>query len=138
MNSSQPKIEITPNKNIATKIKMPTSTSRLRHPLTRTCQGVWSVVWRTTCGFPIALTLPQCHRICLRTRPTTPARKKPIIHPKSPGPSLSPIQAPFSEIKRGLVPRNRPRTVTVQVESLDKFPYWCYNRTNVLLDRERD
>jgi hypothetical protein len=122
--SHQPKEYAARSKTITTKIKMLSSRSRLLHPSTRTCQGVLSVAWLMISGFRIAVTLPQCHRIYPRTRPTTPARKKPIIHPKSPGPRFSPIQASFSEIKRGLVPHKGPMRCT---QSLDNFPQRCYN-----------
>jgi len=95
---SQPDTEVATNKNIPTKqakkMMRMISMSRLWHPSTRTCQGVLSVLM--VCGFLMAATLPQCHRILLETNPTTPARMTPITNPKSPGPRLSPIRAPFS------------------------------------------
>ena len=113
MTFSQPEIETVTDKNIPTKqvkkrMRRMIRMHRLLHPSTRTCQGALAVVDLISCGFPMALTLPQYHRILLETLPTTPDRMNPITHPKSPGPRLSPIQASFSEIKRDLAPHNRP------------------------------
>jgi hypothetical protein len=136
MTSSQPEAATdknTPTKQ-AKKMMMMIIMSRLWHPSTRTCQGVLSVLM--VCGFPMAVTLPQCHRILLETLPTTPARMKPITHPKSSGSILSTIQAPFSEIKQDLVSYDRPKVRRL----LDNFPRRCYNndRTNVLIQNQEE
>jgi hypothetical protein len=139
MTSSQP--EAATDKNNPTKqakkmIMRMISMSRLRHPSLRTCQGVLSVL--TVCGFLMAATLPQCHRILLETLPTTPATMTPITNPKSSGSILSTIQAPFSEVKRDFVSHDRPTQVQ---QLLDNFPRRCYNntRTNVLIqNQEKD
>jgi hypothetical protein len=140
MTFSQPKKEVNMNKDMPTKetrkmmriIRM----NRLWHPLLRTCQGVCAVGRRMVCGLQMAVTLPKYHRIFLRTVPTTPARMKPITHPQSLGSRLSPIQAPFSEVKRDLVSYDRWEVRRL----LDNFPLRCYNhsRTNVLIQNQEE
>jgi len=125
MTSSQP--EAATDKNIpsrqAKKMRMRMiRMHRLWHPSTRTCQGALAAVDLISCGFPMALTLPQCHRILLTTLPTTQERMTPITNPKSPGPRFSPIQA--------LSPRSSQvlyHTTGRCTRSLDNFPQRCYN-----------
>jgi hypothetical protein len=138
MTSSQPEAATdknTPTKQAKKMMMRMISMSRLRHPSTRTCQGVLSVLM--VCGFLMAATLPQCHWILKAINPTKPATMKPLTNPKSSGSILSTIQAPFSEVKRDFVSHDRP----TQVQLLDKFPRRCYNnhRTNVLIqNQEKD